>query len=257
MPPATTRSDAPGPVRRSRPEQVAEAIKAWVVAEARAPGDRLPSEAELMDRFGMAKGTIREGLRILEAQGLVKSRPGPGGGVFVHEVSETRARALLANYFYFKDLTIADIYALRQLLEPELAASLAGRLCEADLAALEAHLDAYAAPPATAEDEAAQHVASLEFHQMLAARADNPLLGFLIGFMARMLSDITVQRRLYEPRNYALWRKGRDYQRDLVAALRRGDGAAARRIMSEHMAEARRLMEEQEAQMQRRFLPGR
>ena len=74
--------------RASRPLQVAEAIKEFVVSKALQPGDKLPNEAELMTLFGMAKGTIREAMRILEAQGLVKTRTGPGGGCFVHEVSK-------------------------------------------------------------------------------------------------------------------------------------------------------------------------
>ena len=72
--------------RASRPLQVAEAIKLCSY-EKRFNGDKLPNEAELIKRFSMAKGTIREAMRILEAQGLVKTRTGPGGGCFVHEVS--------------------------------------------------------------------------------------------------------------------------------------------------------------------------
>ncbi len=247
----------PEPERLSRPARVAEAIKSWVVAANLAPGDRLPGEADLIARFGMSKGTIREAMRILEAQGLVKTRTGPGGGPFVHEVSAARARALLGNYFYFKDMTVADIYQLRILLEPEMAAGLAGNLSEADLAALEANLSRYEAPPANAEEERAQHVASLDFHAMLAGHADNPLLGFLIGFMAQMLSDLTVYRRLYEPRNYALWRTGREHQAALIDALRRGDAGAARSVMTAHMEGARDFMVRQEAEMEQRFLAGR
>ena len=237
--------------------QVADAIKDWVVEEGLGPGDRLPGEAELMARFGMAKGTIREAMRILEAQGLLKSRTGPGGGTFVHEVSRLRAKALLANYFYFKDLTIDDIYDLRRRLEPDLAASLAGHLPEEVLAALEDNLADYAAPPATAEEERAQHVASLRFHAILAEAARNPLLGFLIDFMVSLLADLTVQRRLYEPHNLELWEKGKDYQTRLIAALRAGDSGAARAVMQAHMETAAALMRGQEAEMQRRFLPER
>ena len=50
--------------RASRPLQVAEAIKEFVVSNALQPGDKLPNEAELMTLFGMAKGTIREAMRI-------------------------------------------------------------------------------------------------------------------------------------------------------------------------------------------------
>jgi DNA-binding FadR family transcriptional regulator len=207
-----------------------------------------------MSRFGMAKGTIREAMRILEAQGLVETRTGPGGGSFVGEVSTERARALLANYFYFRDLTIGDIYQLRCALEPELAADLAGRLGPEDLAELEAIVAAYDHPAADLAEERAQHLASLRFHARLAEHARNELLGFLIGFMAQVLSDLTVSRELYAPVNPELQRRGHAYQVELLAALRGGDREAARRIMRAHMETARSLMAGQEARVLERFL---
>lgn len=255
MPPATIRSKAESTPRRSRPQQVAEAIKQWVMDQGLQPGDRLPSEAELIERFGRAKSTIREAVRILEAQGLVKSRTGPGGGVFIHEVSEQRAAALLGNYFYFKQLSIDDIYQLRVVLEPELAARLAGKLDEAQLAALEATIETYAAPARTAEEEREQHIGSLRFHMLLAEMAENPLLRFMIRFIASILSEITVSRKLYAPPNPELWQRGKDYQTRLVAALRAGDAAAAHAILRDHMHTAHRLMALQEASVQQRFLP--
>jgi len=233
---------------------VAEAIKEWVVTHDLAQGDRLPNEAELMSRFGMSKGTIREAMRILEAQGLVETRTGPGGGSFVGQVSTERARALLANYFYFRDLTIGDIYQIRRVLEPELVADLAGRLDSETLAELEAIIATYDHPAADLDEERAQHVASLRFHARLAEHARNELLGFLIGFMAQVLSDLTVSRELYAPVNPELQRTGYAYQVDLVAALRRGDREAARQIMRAHMETAQALMQDQEARVLSRLL---
>lgn len=252
MPPVTTRST---PERLTRPQQVAEAIKSWVMENGWGPGDRLPSELELIERFGMAKGTIREAIRILEAQGLVKSRTGPGGGVFVHQVSEERATALLGNYFYFQHLTIDDVYQIRAVLEPELAASLAGKLSEVQLRALEDVMTCYEAPARSAQEEREQHIASLRFHALLAEMSGNPLLRFLIRFIANMLADITVSRKLYSKPNQELWSSGLDYQSRLVAALRAGDGAAARAILTEHMHNAHRLMRMQETVLTQRFLP--
>jgi len=240
--------------KRRRPLQVAEAIKSWVVERGLRRGDRLPGEAEMITRFGMSKSTIREAMRILEAQGLVETRTGPGGGSFVGEVTEERARALLGNYFYFKGLSIDDIYALRELLEPELAASLAGTLTDAQLADLDALVAAYDSPAQSPEEERDQHVASLAFHRKLARYSGNPLLGFFIGFMAQILSDLTVYRRLYEPPNQTLWRKGRAYQLDLMAALRAGDADRARQIMRDHMKTAHAMMQDQEAEVMRRFM---
>lgn len=254
MPPVTTRS---APDRLSRPQKVAEAIKSLVMQNGWGPGVRLPSETELIERFGMSKGTIREAIRILEAQGLVKSRTGPGGGVFVHQVSEERATALLGNYFYFEHLTIDDIYQIRQVLEPELAAALAGRLSEGQLAALEEVMTRYREPARSAEEEREQHVASLRFHALLAEMSGNPLLRFLIRFTANMLSEITVSRRLYTPPNRELFASGREYQLRLVAALRAGDADKARRILADHMRNAHRLMLMQETVLTQRFLPER
>ncbi len=252
MPPATTRSRTEP--KLSRPVQVAEAIKDWVVEQGLQAGDRLPGEAELIERFAMAKGTIREAMRILEAQGLIKTRTGPGGGSFVHEVSRQRAKALLGNYFYFKDLTIGDIYQLRLTLEPELAATLAGKLPEDVLCQLEANVAEYSEPATTLDEERSQHVASLRFHAILAEQASNPLLGFVIDFMVNLLSDLTVYRRLYSPPNFALWEQGRDHQQELIVALRDGDADRARSIMSDHMQSAWKLMRQQEVEMQSRFI---
>ena len=252
MPPATTRSKAEP--KLSRPVQVAEAIKDWVVEQGLQAGDRLPNEAELIERFGMAKGTVREAMRILEAQGLIKTRTGPGGGSFVHEVSRQRAKALLGNYFYFKDLTIGDIYQLRLTLEPELAASLAGKLSDDVLTSLEENIATYSEPAASLDEERDQHVASLRFHAILAEQAKNPLLGFVIDFMVNLLTDLTVYRRLYSPPNIELWKQGHDHQRQLVIALREGNADEAKAIMSDHMETAWKLMRRQEVEMESRFI---
>jgi DNA-binding FadR family transcriptional regulator len=234
--------------------RVAEAIKEWVVERNLQKGDRLPTEADLMARFGMAKGTIREAMRILEAQGLVETRTGPGGGSFIGEVTADRAKALLANYFYFQELSVADIYQVRRALEPELAASLAGRLSEEQLTELEAVVAQYPEPARSAEEERDQHVASLAFHRKLANFSRNSLLAFIVSFMGRILADLTVYRRLYDPPNRELYEKGRAYQTRLIAALRAGDAEEARRVMRAHMETAEALMQAQEAQVLRRFI---
>lgn len=240
--------------RRSRPVLVADQIKDWVVERDLKSGARLPNEAEMIAQFGVSKGTVREAMRILEAQGLIVTRTGPGGGSFVGKVTAERANSLLANYFYFQELTVSDIYQLRKLLEPELAATLAGRLTEDQLARLQDLATRYDAPAASPEEERDQHIMSLRFHSQLAEYGDNPLLAFMVAFMARILTDLTVYRRLYEPHNEELWLKGRKSQVDLVEALRAGDGAAARRIMRDHMERAEDMMQRQEATVMRGFM---
>jgi len=250
----TSVTTAEGGRRRSRPVRVAEAIKEWVVEQGLQPGDRLPGETELIERFGMSKGTIREAMRLLQAQGLVETKTGPGGGSFVGEVSTERAHALLANYFYFRDISIADIYQLRVALEPEVAASLAGHLSPDRLAELRSIIDSYAEPARDPEEERRQHVASLRFHARLASFADNALLGFIIGFMSQILTDLTVYKQLYTAPNIELWRTGRQHQLDLLDAIARGDAPGARAVMRSHMESASLMMEDQQAVVMKRFM---
>ncbi len=251
-PPATT--PPAERARLSRPQAAAATIKDWVVERGMTPGDRLPSEAELMRELRLAKGTVREALRVLEAQGLIRTRTGPGGGAFVNAVSEARAQALLGNFFFFQDLAIGDIYAVRRALEPELAAGLAGALSEAQLSALEAVMTEYAEPAATIAESEAQRVAELRFHEVLAGFSANALLAFQCRFCLSLLRDLAICRTIYRRRVPGLRRTGHDYQARLLQALRAGDAGAARAIMRAHMLAAQRLMEEQESIVRRDFL---
>jgi GntR family transcriptional regulator, transcriptional repressor for pyruvate dehydrogenase complex len=253
-PPATTHSDASATTRLSRPQKAAAAIKDWVVERGMQPGDRLPGEPELMTHFGMAKGTIREALRVLEAQGLIRTRTGPGGGAFVNEVSEARARALLGNYFFFKDIGITDIYDLRRVLEPLLAAELAGKLEAQQIAQLKAVMAVYEAPAETIEDAERQRIAELDFHDLLASFSPNPLLRFQCRFLISLLKDLAVCRTIYRRRIPDFRRTGRHYQSQLLEALRAGDAGAARSVMRSHMITAHRVMVEQESIVRRSFL---
>jgi len=247
-------TDAPRAQKRSRPVQVADQIKRWVVERDLRKGAKLPNEAEMIAQFGVSKGTVREAMRILEAQGLIMTKTGPGGGSLVGEVSKDRAMSLLGNYFYFKDLSLSDIYQIRKVLEPELVAGLAGKLSPETLEELRMMAHQHPEPARTPEEEKQQHITSLAFHARLADAADNELLGFVISFMARILTDLTVYRRLYAAPNFALWERGRRHQIDLVDALERGDADQARAIMRSHMEGAETMMNAQEMRITREFM---
>src|SRR4051812_44930054 len=61
-------------------ERVVEQIEQAVVSGALKPGERLPSERELMTQFGVGRSTVREALRVLQAAEMIRSRPGDPRG---------------------------------------------------------------------------------------------------------------------------------------------------------------------------------
>ncbi|MBW3097932.1 FadR/GntR family transcriptional regulator [Pseudohoeflea coraliihabitans] len=237
--------------KRRRPDQTADRLREQIIAANLQPGSRVPGEWIDPQTLGVSRGTAREALKILAVQGLVESRSGPGGGVFVAAVRTDDAIRMLDNLFLFEAPTIADIYALRKVIEPELAASVAGRLSETDLAALHATIRLYEDEPATAADEYQQRLAELDFHAELARRSDNRVLGFICIFMVSLLRDMTVCREIYHTRNPSLRESGLTYQVQLLRAIKAGRSKEARDIMARHMVEAEAYMLDM-AQIRRR-----
>ena len=237
-----------------RSDEVSVALKDWITEHGLRPGDRLPQEKDLLAQFHASKGTIREALKALETQGLVVTRSGPGGGPFVADVPPDHAMSLLSNYFYFKPVTIHDIYQLRVHLEPEMAASVVGRVTDADFERLQTTMTIYHSPPTNQEDEHAFRLAELSFHEVLVSLCPNPLLSFTCHFLLGLLKNLRLCHDIYDLPNPELWETGKHYQMRLLEALKREDEAEVRAIMREHMLRAEALMEAQETIVMDRFM---
>lgn len=231
-----------GPIKRRRKQKLSDLIvdevKAMIVAEKLLPGDRLPSEKELIEEFGCSKGTVREAQKALEVEGLIWTRPGPGGGAWLSEVGTEPASKALRNYLYFKHLSAEQVYQMRKLIEVELAVSVVGHLTERDFELLDQYIRACSEPPASEEEQREQRIAELEFHNVLADACPNPLLGFVGRFLNETLRDLVVLKKSYQIDAYEFTRSNVDYHVELVTAYRNADEAGVRRLMGEHMCEA-------------------
>lgn len=237
--------------RRKRPDLVADQMRERIVVNGLAPGDRLPYDWIQPETWHVSRGTMREALKILESQGLIVSKTGPKGGVFVSSVEPEQAILLLDNLFLYQQPTIADIYAIRKKLEPEMAATLAGHLSQEALALLQAKIRLYEDDPATVEEEYNQRMAELDFHEELARLCKNRLLGFLCRFLVSLLRDMAVCRDIYGQRNPELRETGLHYQVALLRAIKAGNAERAYAIMRQHMIAAETYMIER-AEIRRR-----
>jgi GntR family transcriptional repressor for pyruvate dehydrogenase complex len=237
-----------------RTDEICDRIMDWIVEDHLKPGDRLPQERELIARFKASKSTVREALKALQTQGLITTRTGPGGGAFVAALDGNRAMELLSNYFYFRHPTIGDIYALRRMLEPEMAASVAGRLSEQDFRRLEDTIKIYDHPAENIGEEYRQRIAELDFHTVLAELCPNPILGFMCSFLQNLLRNLSICRRIYDTPNPNLRESALHYQVRLIDALRKADADGARKIMFEHMCAAQDYMVACEAEITDGFL---
>lgn len=245
---------APDAPRRKRTDEIVDAIKESIIRDNLVPGDRLPQEKELASHYAAGKGTVREALKSLEVQGLIRTKTGPGGGAFIESMTETRAMSLLSNYLFTRELSIANIYALRKALEPIAAASAINTIDEDGFTRLNQLITVYDHPPADDDERWAQRMAELDFHGVVASYADNVLLAFLCHFLQRLLKDLAVCKDIYQRPEPVDRGVGIAFQRRLIDALRARDAAAVEQIMYAHMEHAEQAMLTLEATLEDRFL---
>lgn len=118
--------------RISRAEAVARELER-VIDENYERGSRLGTKLELRDRFRVAAATLNEAIRLLEARGLVETRPGPGGGVFVGGTATRLAFSHLVLAFSPGVPAYTEWLELRDTLEPAICAQAAGHHRAADI----------------------------------------------------------------------------------------------------------------------------
>ncbi len=152
------------------------------------PGDRLPPEKELGDQFSVSKQTMRESLRALEYMGLITMRKGAGGGAFIVEVEKEVATENLANYLYFKNLSIENLSEIRRILEPYATRHAAQRISEDDLETLR-QINEKTAESISAKDWQQVTRYEVEFHKLIAKQTDNPILILILDFVENLLED--------------------------------------------------------------------
>lgn len=242
------------PRRHKLADIIGEDIKREIVTARLQPGDRLPNEKALMTHYGCAKATIRETLKVLEVEGLITLKTGPGGGAFIKAPTTDPASRALRNFLHFQHLDGSQVYQLRRLAEVEMAVSVIGRLSAEDFAALEANIERCRQPHAGDEGHRHHRMLELEFHNIMARACPNPLLRFLCGFLNDLLRDLVVLKKAYKPERKQFDQANIDYHVELVAALRQQDALRVRELMHDHMCDAEHHMTALEGQVADQFL---
>jgi GntR family transcriptional repressor for pyruvate dehydrogenase complex len=216
-------------------EQVANQLRDLVVQGVLNPGDRLPNELELAQRFGVSRGTVREALRTLASEGLVVTTRGASGGSFAAMPdaaalvgSATRALSLMVTD---RQITVEELLETREMLEVPAARLAALKRTNEDLAAMRASIPGvdpgHSVVPPTG--------AILEFHELVLASAGNRLLQLT---MEPILVALHHRRRTPLERP-GLWERVRLDHQAILAAIEREDGEAAAQAMSDHLSNIR------------------
>jgi len=213
-------------------DKVANAVADSIVSGRLEPGDRLPSERELGELFGVSRPVVREAVRSLTAKGLLADNPRHGH--VVQALGRETVTESLTLYLRGQQLDYGKLMEVRAVVEVENAGLAAGRASVEQVDALRTAAGRLRVglPP----EEAA--LADTEFHRAIATATGNTFFEILIDSIREVL--LTVQLpTLADEGIVRAARRGHDL---IVKRIAGGDAEAARGAMREHLAEAERGM---------------
>ncbi|MCW3014354.1 MAG: GntR domain protein [Solirubrobacterales bacterium] len=219
-----------------RATQVREQLEDAIRRGEYQPGDRLPSERELVEMLGVSRVSVREALRMLEAVGLVSVRHGEG--CFVTDPSGKASRDLRRRVERNRDESL-ELLLVRGALD-EVAAARAAELRDpAALAEIQRLHEEFAT--AVNSDVPIEDVtqADIAFHGAISRASESPLLSDLLLDLHSLLAD----SREVGLREERAARQSVEEHAAIVRAIVAGDAAAAREAVTAHIARVRTATE--------------
>jgi GntR family transcriptional repressor for pyruvate dehydrogenase complex len=209
-------------------QSIVEQIENAVARGDLKPGQRLPSERELVTQFGASRSTVREALRVLESGGVVRSRPGDPHGPEVLPFSPTALTKQMTRLAQVDELSLAELVSFRMILDGS-ASMLAARLrTDSELAEMGRTL----AVMATAIDLgfAEFSEADVAFHDAVAQASRNTLIQVCNQVVRHVVLSL-ISGKISGARNSkALMRQSLHHHEEVLQAIRAGDGPGAARI---------------------------
>jgi DNA-binding FadR family transcriptional regulator len=213
-------------------EDIAVQIRRWLDEQRLQPGERIGTEQEMADEFGVSRPTLREALRLLSASHLIRVGRGRTGGVFVastpsegmsKNVSESISLMLAA-----QSISMDELVDARLSLEVPIAGRAAVNADDDAIARLEAAIEAAVGhqpgtPPFNAADGS--------FHQILAEAAGNDLLRALTAWILEVLQPTLVAHIAAQVDAEAILSQ----HRAILRAVRRHQRSAAEKAMQAHI----------------------
>lgn len=207
-------------------EIVALDIVRDIVSRQLEPGDRLPLEADMLVQYGVSRTSLREAMRLLETQGLITIRPGPGAGTLVAQPSPRNLGRTMTLYFHLANVSYDELLRAWVLTEPLLA----------ELAAAHPDVDKRRElmAPYVSSGQDGETVAistGLEFHDAVAELADNKALSITYRAIGFIISDhMLVHKDRTSMEKFIV-----DEHATLARAIIAGNAKKAGKLMRDHV----------------------
>ncbi len=210
-------------------EDIVQQIRTLIEEGKLKRNDHLPSERELSETFRVSRTTVREAIRTLESMKLLQSRQGNGTYV-VASSEEALIQPLAAALFNEKD-DIRDIFYIRKIIEPHVAELAAENATQQEMEELERILRKQ-------EECIGQRETIIEtdsaFHNLMVKATKNRVMERLIIALIDLLKK-SREQYLFEDENDERAIRSLEGHQQILSAVKKGDGNAARKSMLQHL----------------------
>lgn len=213
------------------PQALTELLEDAIVANRWQPGQKLASERQLAERYGVSRPIVREVLRRLQERGLIVVQPGRGS--YVRELVTTEAHTSLEFLVRRGEVLVSDLVVARRMLEAEAAALAAERHSEEDAARMREVLADFDA----SSDVASRADLDVAFHETITVASGNPVIQIMFGAI-RPLTHGMVLRSLTDRETLRI---GAPVHHDILEAILSRDPDGARAAMAQHIELAQKL----------------
>jgi len=176
-------------------QEIANQIKESIFDGTYGSGDKLPSESDMAKQFGVSKVTVRQAIRVLENAGIVFTKQGIEGGIFVEEADTISVSSYLSDMLKLKRVTMNDLTMARIIFEPDIAYRAAKVWEGKDLEDVEKNVQE--AQIALDKDEfQGSRLLNLEFHRLVCNITKNPVVIFALNSVIDVLEENVLKTEL-------------------------------------------------------------
>lgn len=192
------------------------------------PGDKLPSERMLSEKFGVSRGNVREAIQKLESYGLLNSIP--QSGTFVANIGVIAMNGMIEDILRLEDQDFKSLVETRILLELKTVRLAALRRTEEDLEKMKNALDAYTKKVLNGEDAVQE---DLLFHLAIAKASRNSTMN---TFMLMITPEIITNFETHHVCDKGLAKKGIKEHQSIYDAIEQQNPQLAKQKMKEHFS---------------------
>jgi len=214
---------------------IARQIKDTILSGRMKPGDRLPPERELVERFQASRISIREALKSLETSGLLTIKP--GSGVFVAEINSRPLRDSLTSILRIQKTSINELTEARLIIEPSIARLASEKMTSEDFRKLEQNIEETSA---LLQSHLSARGKNIKFHSLIAESAHNSVLTLTLTTLLDVLQEMSSQIVDNSPENFSLSGSALAHHKKILGAFQKKKPQKVYDLMLEHILQVQK-----------------